>query len=85
MLVLVIVLSGCRTIKVPQNVELSLPTLKAFRPPLMPDDLVAEPQTSKDVLHNAVTWEFFSYDWQDYAFALEDYVRDIKVTVTPPP
>jgi hypothetical protein len=51
----------------------------------MPDDLVAEPQTSKDVLHNSVIWEFWGYDWQDYAFALEEYVRDIKVMVTPPP
>lgn len=83
MLVLVIALSGCRTVV--QDVELKLPTLEAFRPALMPGDLVAEPQTSKDVLHNAVTWEFWGYDWQDYAFALEDYVRDIKVTVTPPP
>lgn len=83
MLVLVIALSGCRTVV--QDVELKLPTLEAFRPALMPDNLVAEPQTSKDVLYNAVTWEFWGYDWQDYAFALEDYVRDIKVTVTPPP
>ena len=85
MIVLALVLSGCRTISVPQSVELSLPTLKAFRPPLMPEGLIEAPQTSKDVLHNAVIWEFWGYDWQDYAFALEDYVRDIKVTVTPPP
>jgi len=83
MLVLVIALSGCRTVV--QDVELKLPTLEAFRPALMPDDLVAEPQTSKDVLHNAVTWEFFSYDWQDYALALEKYVRNTKIIVGVPP
>lgn len=83
MLVLVIALSGCRTVV--QDVELKLPTLEAFRPALMPDNLVAEPQTSNDILHNSVIWEFYSYDWQDYAFALEEYVRNIKVTVTPPP
>ena len=83
MLVLVLALSGCRTVV--QSVELSLPTLEAFRPALMPDDLVAGPQTSKDVLHNAVIWEFWGYDWQDYALALEQYVRDTKIIVGVPP
>ena len=84
MLVLVIALSGCRTVV--QDVELKLPTLEAFRPALMPDDLVAEPQTSKDILHNSVIWEFLFIRLAGLRVcALEDYVRDIKVTVTPPP
>lgn len=83
MLVLVLALSGCRTVV--QSVELSLPTLEAFRPALMPDSLIAEPQASKDLLHNSVTWEFFSYDWQDYALALEKYLRNTKIIVGVPP
>ncbi len=83
MLVLVLVLSGCRTVV--QSVELSLPTLEAFRPALMPENLIAEPQTSKDLLYNSATWEFFSYDWQDYALALEKYVRNTKIIVGVPP
>ena len=85
MIVLALVLSGCRTISVPQSVELSLPTLDAFRPPLMPEGLIEKPQTSKDVLHNSAIWEFFSYDWQDYALALEKYVRNTKIIVGVPP
>ena len=85
LLVLALVLSGCRTVQVPQSVELSIPTLKAFRPPLMPEGLIEKPQTSKDVLSNAVIWEFRGYDWQDYALSLERYIDDIKVKITPPP
>ena len=85
MLVLALVLSGCRTIKVPQSVELSLPTLKAFRPPLMPEGLIEKPQTSNDVLHNSVLWEFWGYDWQDYALDQEQYIDDLRVVVSPPP
>ena len=85
MLVLALVLSGCRTIQVPQSVELSLPTLKAFRPPLMPDGLIEKPQTSNDVLHNSVLWEFWGYDWQDYALDQEQYIDDLRVVVSPPP
>ena len=85
MLVLALVLSGCRTISVPQSVELSLPTLQAFRPPLMPEGLIEAPQTSNDVLHNAVLWEFWGYDWQDYALSQEEYIDDIKVKIIPPP
>jgi hypothetical protein len=83
--VLAIVLSGCRTISAPQSVELSLPTLKAFRPPLMPEGLIENPQTSKEVLSNSVIWEFWGYDWQDYALSQEEYIDDIKVKITPPP
>ncbi len=82
---LALVLSGCRTMPVPQSVELSLPTLKAFRPPLMPEGLMEKPQTSKDILNNAVIWEFWGYDWQDYALDQEKYIDDIVVLVTPPP
>ena len=85
MIVLALALSGCRTIQVPQSVELSLPTLKAFRPPLMPEGLIENPQTSKDVLHNAVLWEFWGYDWQDYALDQEQYIDDLRVVVSPPP
>ncbi len=83
MLVLVLALSGCRTVV--QSVELSLPTLEAFQPDLMPEGLIAEPQTSKDVLHNSVTWEFWGYNWQEYALGLETYIRDIKIIVGVPP
>jgi hypothetical protein len=50
---------------------------------LAPVGLIVEPQTSGDVLHNSVVWEFWGYEWQDYAFALEDWTNDLKVLVAP--
>ncbi|HQO79085.1 MAG TPA: hypothetical protein PLG17_11315 [Thermodesulfobacteriota bacterium] len=68
-----------------QSVELSIPTLEAFQPALMPENLIAEPQTSKDLLHNSATWEFWGYEWQDYALGLEKYIRNTKIIVGVPP
>jgi len=51
----------------------------------MPEGLIEKPQTSKDVLHNSVLWEFWGYDWQDYALDQEQYIDDLRVVISPPP
>lgn len=84
LLVLMLVLIGCRTL-VPQTVEVKIPTLQAFRPPLAPENLIENPQTSKDVLHNSVIFEFWAYEWQDYAMSLEDQIDGIRIEITAPP
>jgi hypothetical protein len=77
LLVCAIVLAGCQTriVEAPQYV---LPTLDAFEPPRMPADLIAEPMTDADLLHNSVQIEFLMYDWQDYADALKSYMEHIR-------
>jgi hypothetical protein len=44
----------------------------------MPADLIAEPMTDADLLHNSVQIEFLMYDWQDYADALKSYMEHIR-------
>lgn len=70
MIALVLMLGGCRT--APSSIEYQAPTLDAFRPSWAPVDLIAEPQTDRDLLHNSVIWEYWGYAWQDFALALED-------------
>ena len=72
-----IVLAGCQTkvVEVPRYV---LPTLDAFEPDRVPADLIAEPMTDADLLHNSVQIEFLLYDWQDYAEALKSYMEHIR-------
>ena len=83
MLVLALVLSGCRTIEEPVEI-IVIPELNAFRPPYLPE-LIATPQTGADLLHNSVQYEFLLYDWQDYADALERYIQDIRDILKKPP
>lgn len=80
---LALALTACRTTQ--KSVETTYPTLKVPRPPLVPDGLLADPQTDVDLLHNSVRFEFLMYDWQDYAIALEDYMQDVGVNVKAPP
>lgn len=75
LLVSLLVLSGCRTIE--KQPVIVLPTLDAFRPPLIPD-LIADPKTDKELMENCITWEFFSYDWQDYGLAYDKLYIDLK-------
>ena len=72
-----IVLAGCQTtpVEVPKYV---LPTLDAFEPPRVPTDLIEEPMTDADLLHNSVQIEFLLYDWQDYADALKDTISQTR-------
>lgn len=74
---LALVLTGCQTkvVEVPLYV---LPTLDAFEPDRVPADLIAEPMTDADILHNSVQFEFLMYDWQDYADALKSYMEHIR-------
>jgi hypothetical protein len=55
-----------------------LPTLDAFEPERVPFDLIAEPLTDVDLLHNSVRYEFLLYDWQDYADAMKAYLEKIR-------
>lgn len=82
-LALALVLISCKTTS--PSVELVIPTLEAFRPPLMPEGLIPEPQTAEEILHNSVLFEFWAYDWQDYAMALEAQIEGIRVDVKQPP
>jgi len=81
--VLVLALSGCRTVETVRQ-ELVFPPMDAFRPPMAPD-LIAEPQTDADLMHNGVQFEFLLYDWQDYAEALESYIQAIRDVAKDPP
>lgn len=80
---LVLALSGCRTVETVRQ-ELVFPPMDAFRPPMAPD-LIAEPQTDADLMHNGVQFEFLMYDWQDYAEALEAYIQAIRDVAKDPP
>ena len=84
LIVCAIVLTGCQTkvVEVPRYV---LPTLDAFEPDRVPADLIAEPMTDADLLHNSVKFEFSMYDWQDYADALGEYLDKIRRLLIPEP
>lgn len=79
--VLLLVLGSCQS--VPKEIEYKLPTLDAFEPTLAPVGLVAEPLTDSELLHNSVLWEFWAYEWQDFAFALKDWNNELKVLFAP--
>jgi hypothetical protein len=42
-----------------------------LRPPYLPDGLIDQPATEKEILHNSMVYEFAMYDWMVYAIALE--------------
>ncbi|WP_332448085.1 hypothetical protein [Sphaerochaeta sp.] len=48
-----------------------IPSLDNLRPPYLPEGLIDEPKTEKDILHNSVVYEFAMYDWMVYSIALE--------------
>ena len=77
MIALTLVISGCSTTATepPQYV---LPSLDAFEPERTPPDLIAEPMTDADLLHNSIQYEFALYEWQDYADALKKYLAEIR-------
>ena len=77
--VLLLVLGSCQS--VPKEIEYKLPTLDAFEPTLAPVGLIAEPLTDSELLHNSVVWEFWAYEWQDFALGLEDFRDDLEVLV----
>jgi len=74
-----LVLNGCKTNEITNDYE--LPSLTAFEPSLAPVGLVLEPETQQDLLHNSVTWEFWGYEWQDYAISLNDWFNDLKIPI----
>jgi len=45
--------------------------------------LIAEPITDSELLHNSIVWEFWGYEWQEHAFALEDLKDTIKMLIAP--
>jgi len=77
MIALTLVTTGCSTTATepPQYI---LPTLDAFEPPRIPPDLIAEPQTDADILHNGIQYEFGMYAWQDAYDALKKYLAEIR-------
>lgn len=74
-------MSGCSTIptELPQYV---IPSLEAFEPPRIPADLIAEPMTDIDLLHNSIQFEFSLYEWQDYADAMKAYIAELRKIVS---
>ena len=77
MIALTLVTTGCLTTptELPQYV---LPTLDAFEPERIPADLIAEPMTDADLLHNSIQYEFGMYAWQDAYDALKKYLAEIR-------
>lgn len=69
-------LSGCRTTEV--RTEFVLPTLDAFEPERVPLDLIEQPLTAAEILHNSVQYEFLMYRWQDHADGLKDWIEKIR-------
>lgn len=74
-----LVLNGCKTNETINEYE--LPSLSAFEPSLAPVGLVMEPETQQELLHNSVTWEYWGYEWQDYSFALIEWLNDLKIPI----
>ncbi len=70
-------LVGCQT-KVIETPKFVFPTFDTFEPPRVPTNLIEEPMTDADILHNSVQFEFLLYDWQDYADGLSAYVESIR-------
>ena len=50
---------------------------------MAPVGLIDSPKTDSELLHNSVVWEFWAYEWQDFAFGLEDFRDDLEVLFTP--
>ena len=50
-----------------------VPDLTAFRPSEEPLDLIAEPQTDVDLMHNSIEWEYWGLDWTSYALGYENF------------
>ena len=50
-----------------------VPDLTAFRPSEEPLDLIAEPQTDVDLMHNSIEWEYWGLDWKNYALGYENF------------
>lgn len=48
-----------------------VPSLDHLRPPYLPEGLIDQPRTEKDILHNSVVYEFAMYEWMVYSIALE--------------
>ena len=74
----IVLLLGCETIPPEPTTEYIIPSLDAFEPPRVPTDLIDEPQTDADLLHNSIQYEFLMYDWQDYADGLARYIDQIR-------
>lgn len=70
-LVLVLLLASCKTIEI--RTEYMVPDLTAFRPSEEPLDLIAEPQTDVDLMHNSIEWEYWGLDWKRYALGYENF------------
>jgi hypothetical protein len=73
-----VLIAGCQTTEPVQQPTYTFPSLDAFEPPRVPVDLIDEPQTDVDLLHNSIQYEFLLYDWQDYADSLKDYIGEIR-------
>ena len=69
-------LAGCQTSEVLAP-EYIIPSFDVFEPPRVPVDLIEEPMTDADLIHNSVQFEFLLYDWQDYADGLKEYLDQV--------
>lgn len=73
-----LVITGCTTTEIDPIQEFSLPSFEAFEPSRIPVDLIEEPMTDVDLLHNSIQFEFLLYKWQDYADAQTQYINFIR-------
>lgn len=72
LLVPVVLLTSCTSLeKAPDPVVVEVPSLDHLRPPYLPEGLIDQPRTEKDILHNSVVYEFAMYEWMVYSIALE--------------
>ena len=70
-------LSACRSTEV-RVVEYKIPSVEAFLPPVVPDNLIAAPQTDADLLYNSVTWEYWGKDWRSFGMRVMGYLEDVS-------
>ena len=74
-------LVGCQTseVLVPEYI---IPSFDFFEPLRVPEDLIEEPMTDADLVHNSVQFEFLLYDWQDYADGLKKSLDQVRKLVS---
>lgn len=73
-----LLLFGCRTVETVEVPRLAIVDLKAFRPPMEPENLIDEPLTDADLMHNSLEYEYNRNSWRTYALKSEEYIDTLK-------
>lgn len=81
-LLCLLLLMSCQSVEyIPLTPD--VPSLPEAEEGLSTDDLIEEPETVYDLLHNSVVYEHLYYLWHDYSQILLDYIKDIGEVYKP--